>query len=62
MRTWLKDIRLMKKATQEEIAELSNISRSYYTQIELGLKTPNVDTAKKIAVALGFDWSNFFKD
>lgn len=62
MRTWLKDIRLIKKATQGEIAELSNISRSYYTQIELGLKTPNVETAKKIAVALDFEWSIFFKD
>lgn len=62
MRIWLKNIRFKKKATQEEVADLSNISRSYYTQIELGIKTPNVDTAKKIAGALGFDWANFFKD
>lgn len=62
MRTWLKDIRLKNKVTQEKAAETSNISRSYYTQIELGIKTPNVETAKKIATALDFDWLYFFKD
>lgn len=60
MRIWLKDLRLKKNITQENVAIMSNISRSYYTQIELGLKTPNVDTAKKIGAALNFNWLKFF--
>ena len=60
MRDWLKTIRLKRNVTQEKVAELASISRSYYTQIELGIKTPNVDTAKKIASVLDFEWLKFF--
>ncbi|KGR88836.1 helix-turn-helix transcriptional regulator [Lysinibacillus boronitolerans] len=62
MRYWLKEIRVSKRKTQFEIADSSGISRSYYTKIELGIKTPTVDVAKKIAATLGFDWTIFFED
>jgi len=62
LRYWLKDIRKSKNLTHEEVAKESNISRSFYTHIENGTKTPSVDVAKKIATALGFDWTLFFEN
>lgn len=60
MRDWLKDIRKSNSLTQEEVAIKSKISRSFYTHIENGTKTPSVDVAKKIAKTLDFDWTLFF--
>lgn len=62
MRNWLKNTRMKRVKTQYEVAELSGISRSYYTKIELGIKTPTVEVAKKIAKTLDFEWSNFFEE
>lgn len=62
MRDWLKKYRLQRHLTQEETAKLSGISRSYYTHIEHGTKTPTVDVAKKIAKALKFEWTIFFEN
>lgn len=62
MRDWLKEIRLKKGLTQEQVAILSDISRSHYTHIEQGTKTPSVDVAKRIAKQLGFDWTIFFEN
>ncbi|MBX9972109.1 MULTISPECIES: helix-turn-helix transcriptional regulator [Cytobacillus] len=62
MRYWLKKFRSNRKLTQEEVAKLCNISRSFYTQIENGTKTPSVDVAKKIAKTLEFNWVLFFEN
>lgn len=62
MRKWLKEIRDAKGLTQEQVAILSNISRSHYTHIEQGTKTPSVDVAKRIAKQLGFEWTIFFEN
>lgn len=48
--------------TQREVGKLSGISESYYSMIESGDRKPTVKTAKKIAAALGFDWTLFFDD
>lgn len=48
--------------TQREVGKLSGISESYYSMIESGDRKPTVKTAKKIAAALGFDWTLFFED
>lgn len=60
MRTWLKDIRISRGIKQEEIADSTDISRSYYANIERGEKTPSVAVAQRIADYLKFDWSLFF--
>lgn len=60
MRIWLKSYRESRRLTQEETAKLSGISRSYYTHIEQGTKTPTVDVAKEIAKTLKFNWVIFF--
>lgn len=62
MRTWLKNRRVQIGYNQEEIANLSGISRSYYTLIELGRKTPTVKVAKSIATHLKFNWTLFYED
>lgn len=62
MRTWLKDCRQKNGLTQEEAADLSGISRSYYTHIEKGSKTPTVKVAKSIAKALDFHWTVLFEE
>ena len=61
MRKWLKDYREDRGYTQEQIAHLSGISRSYYTHIEQGYKTPTVEVAKNIANSLNFNWVIFFE-
>ena len=62
MRHWLIEMRVAKGWPQKKVAELSGISRSYYSGIELGTRTPSAYKAKKIAAALGFDWTIFFED
>ncbi|MEH6943516.1 helix-turn-helix transcriptional regulator [Bacillus sp. JJ722] len=62
MRTWLKELRLKKGYTQQDVAEKCNISRSYYTHIESGTKTPTVKIAKLIASVLNFSWTIFFEN
>lgn len=59
---WLKEIRINAKATQESVAALAGIERASYSNIESGERRPSVETAKKIAEALSFDWTRFFPD
>lgn len=62
MRGWLREYRLKSGLTQEETANLSGISRSYYTHIEKGNKTPTVNVAKDIGKTLNFPWILFYED
>ncbi|REK54752.1 MAG: transcriptional regulator [Thermobacillus sp.] len=62
MRSWLKEAREQRSLTQETVAENAGISRSYYTSIESGMKTPSVEVAKSIAETLGFNWTLFFDE
>lgn len=57
-REWL--VKIRGKRTHQQIADLAGISRNYYTEIENGIKTPSVETAKKLASALGCNWTLFF--
>lgn len=60
-RTWLKDIRITKGFTQQEVSEKGGFARTYYTMVENGKRTPSVDMAKKIATVLSFNWIKFFE-
>ncbi|ATB52697.1 transcriptional regulator [Caldibacillus phage CBP1] len=62
MRITLKKARERKGFKQEDVAKLSGISRSYYTNIEIGVKTPSIPVAKRIAHVLGIDWTYFFEE
>lgn len=57
----LLEIRKSKGFTMRQVAEASDIAESTYCMIENGDRRPSVETAKKIAAALGFDWTRFFE-
>lgn len=61
-REWLKVLRKKKGYTQEQLAERVGISLPGYSLIELGITRPSVETTKKIAKELQFDWVNMFGD
>ena len=61
-REWLVKIRKGKEMTQAEVAKQSGIVQQSYQQIENGVSTPKVGTAKKIAEVLGFNWMRFYEE
>lgn len=50
----LKDFRIKKKKTQQEMATMIGISKSMYEKLEYGQTKPSINTLKKI--------KNTFKD
>lgn len=48
--------------SQTKVAHDSGIVQGFYSDIEAGRKRPSVETAKRIAEVLGFDWTDFFED
>jgi len=44
------------------MAEKVGISRQYYDFVENGQRRPSPEVAKKIAEALGFDWTRFYEN
>lgn len=56
----LEHIRQTKKLSHNEIADLSEISRAFYTLIENGKRTPSMGVAKKISLALNITLDEFF--
>lgn len=53
-------IRKIKKITQEELAERSNLTMSYISKIETGKKNPTMAVIEKIADGLGMDTCQLF--
>lgn len=60
-RKWLIDIRKKRNKSQGWVSEKAGISRSFYTNIELGNKDPSLETQFKISQALNFN-PRFFVD
>lgn len=58
----LRELRSKKGLSQQLVADKSGISTSLYCMVENGKRRPSVETAKKIAATLGFDWTRFFQD
>lgn len=59
---FLKELRTKKNLTMRQVCDEVDISEGYYSMIESGERRPSVETAKKIAAVLGFDWTMFFPD
>ena len=59
---FLKEQRTKKNLTMRQVCDAVDISEGYYSMIESGERRPSVETAKKIAAVLGFDWTQFFPD
>ena len=62
MLSWLKEFREVNELSQDKVAQLVGIGQSGYSMIEIGERRPSVETAKKIASVLGFDWQMFYPD
>ncbi|OXS56772.1 transcriptional regulator [Bacillus sp. DSM 27956] len=58
-RTWLTKLRKRKKMTQQEVAAKAFIERSYYAQIENGIRKPSPEVTIKLGQVLDFHASSF---
>ena len=57
----LKEERLKKGLTQQQLSEKVGITRQTISHIECGRIKPSIKKAKAIADVLEIEWSNFFK-
>jgi len=51
----LKQVRHKKNLSQEELADLSNLHRTYVSAVERGVKNISIDNMEKLAKALDLD-------
>lgn len=56
----LKEIRMQKKLTQSQLAELAEIDAKHISHIETGRSFPKADLIEKLAVSLGVCYNEFF--
>lgn len=61
MLDWLEAIRREKKLSQKDVSTAAGITQASYCNIEKGKRRAAVDTAKRIAAVLGFDWTRFYE-
>ena len=52
LRAWLKELRLSKKLTQEELSSRLGMSQTLYSKIENGKRYFTFEQCKRIAIAL----------
>ncbi len=57
----LKKIRKSKSITQEKLSEMSNMDRSYISDVERGVKNISLEKINKLATALEVPLSELFK-
>lgn len=62
MREWLIFARRRKNLSQGEVANLADISRAFYAQLESGARSPSPLVAKRVAQVLDFKWTIFYED
>ena len=58
----LKALRVQKGLTQEELAERTDLSKGYISQLENDLSSPSMDTFFDILEVLGCAPKDFFED
>ena len=58
----IKNLRLTKKLTQEELADRCELTKGYISQLENDLTSPSIETLKDLLNALGTNFSEFFED
>ena len=57
----IQELRKSKKLTQEDLADLISVDRSYMGFVERGERNPTLDKIIKIAKALGTSLSDLFR-
>ncbi|RKX53808.1 MAG: cupin [Thermotoga sp.] len=58
----LKRLRLSKGLTQEELAERTDLTKGFISQIERDKTSPSIETLQQILLALDFDLKSFFSE
>ena len=58
----IKELRIAKGMTQEQLANECGVQRTTITMIELGENKPSVELAKTLGAIFGVAWSDFFED
>lgn len=58
----LKQLRLKKGFTQEELGEKCDLTKGFISQIERDIASPSIATLNDILLALGSSLRDFFKD
>ncbi|MBR4003145.1 MAG: cupin domain-containing protein [Clostridia bacterium] len=58
----IKNLRLTKNLTQEELADRCELTKGYISQLENDLTSPSIETLKDLLNALGTNFSQFFED
>jgi transcriptional regulator with XRE-family HTH domain len=56
----LKDIRIKNGLSQEELAEISDLHRTYISDCERGVRNASLVNIYKICKSLGIEMSSFF--
>jgi hypothetical protein len=57
----IKKYRLQKKLTQEELAEICDLHRTYISSIERGVKSPSLNILFRISNELEINIKNLFE-
>ena len=58
----IKELRIMKGRTQEELADRSELSKGFISQLERNITSPSIATLIDILTCLGTDLKEFFSD
>lgn len=58
----IKELRLDKKLSQEKLANIAGLDRTYVTQVENGKRNISIENIKKICDALEITIAYFFND
>ena len=58
----LKEMRLKKNLTQEELADRCELTKGYISQLENDLTSPSIATLTDLLTALGSNLSDFFHE
>jgi transcriptional regulator with XRE-family HTH domain len=56
----VRQVRLSKKISQEDLAEMANLHRTYISDVERGVRNISMATAIRIANALGVSLKDLF--
>jgi transcriptional regulator with XRE-family HTH domain len=58
----IKELRKAKELSQEALANIAEVDRTYMTKVETGKRNVTVKILDKIIIALGTDFMTFFND
>ena len=58
----IKELRIERGLTQEELADRAELSKGFISQVERDLTSPSIATLEDIVISLGTDLTSFFSE